>query len=210
MDRLLIIGAGGFGREMFAAARESVGFGESFAIGGFLDDRPGALDAFSGYPPVLADIEHYEPQSGDVFITALGDVSLRKRCALSFEARGARFITIVHRSAMLGPNVAVGPGSFIAPGVSLTADITVGRHVCIFHNSSVGHDSSLGDFSHVYAQCSIGGGVKIGETARVFPGSVVTPRRTVGDGATVGALSAVFTDVPPHSRVIGNPAAPLE
>ena len=37
MTNLIIIGAGGFGREMFGAAREAVGFGEQFRIKGFLD-----------------------------------------------------------------------------------------------------------------------------------------------------------------------------
>ena len=39
MKRLLIVGAGGFGREMFAAAREALGYGEDFIVAGFLDDN---------------------------------------------------------------------------------------------------------------------------------------------------------------------------
>lgn len=210
MDRLLIIGAGGFGREMFAAARESAGYGKEWTIGGFLDARPDALDAFAGYPPVIADVEHYEPQPGDVFVTALGDIAARRRCAGAIEGRGGRFVAVVHRSATLGPNVEVAPGAFIAPGARLTADIGVGRHACVFHNSSIGHDSRLGDFSHVYAQCSVGGGVHVGCGARIFPGAVIAPRRKIGAGATVGAGSIVFTDVPAGGRVFGNPAAPLE
>ncbi len=80
----------------------------------------------------------------------------------------------------------------------------------MFHNSSVGHDSVLGDFSHVYAQCSLGGGVILGDGARIFPGSVVVPRRMIGENATVGAGSAVFLNVPAGKTVQGNPASPLE
>ena len=80
----------------------------------------------------------------------------------------------------------------------------------MFHSSSVGHDAVLGDFSHVYAQCSVGGAVKVGEGAAVYPGSVVAPRRKIGAGAVVGAGSAVFVDVDPGVTVLGNPAAPLK
>ena len=53
MKHLLIVGAGGFGREMFGAAREAVGYGMEFDIKGFIDARLDALAAFEGYPPVV-------------------------------------------------------------------------------------------------------------------------------------------------------------
>ena len=209
MKRLLIVGAGGFGREMFGAAREAVGYGTDFEIGGFLDARSDALAGFEGYPAVIGDPATYEPRPGDVFVTALGGIEARRRCAEALEAKGAEFVAIVHRTAFVGPGVKIGAGSFVAPNAVLTADVTVGRHVSVFHCSSVGHDTVLGDYSHVYAQCSLGGAVKLGEGARVFPGSVIVPRRTVGAGATVGAGSTVIIDVAPGVTVFGSPAAPI-
>ncbi len=210
MKHLIIIGAGGFGREMFGAARECVGFGTDFDVKGFLDARSDALSGFSGYPPVVGSPDGYVPQTDDVFISALGSIPARRRCVAAIEAKGGVFVSLVHRSAFVGPNVTIGAGSFLAPHVSLTADVAVGRHVSVFHSSSVGHDSRLGDWSHVYAQCSLGGGVTLGEGAVVYPGSVVVPRRTIGAGAVVGAGSTVFLDVEPGVTVLGNPAAPLE
>ncbi len=210
MKHLLIIGAGGFGREAFAMAGESAGYGTEFDVKGFLDARADALDGFAGYPPVVGDPATYVPEADDVFITALGSVRARKRCAEAVEAKGGRFVSLVHKSVFMGPNVTIGDGCYIAPGVSLTADVAVGRHADVFHNASVGHDSILGDFSHVYAQCAIGGGVRLGEGAQVYPGAVVTPRRTVGAYAVVGAGSVAFLDVPDGVTVHGNPAAPVE
>ena len=180
MKHLVIVGAGGFGREMFGSAREAVGFGSEFDIKGFLDAKPTALDGFVGYPPIVGSPDSYVPAEDDVFITALGSIASRRRCVSSLEKKGAKFISIIHRTATIGPNVVIGDGSFIAPHVSLTVDISVGRHVSVFHSSSVGHDTVLGDFSHVYAQCSIGGGVKVGEGAVVYPGSVVVPLNKIG------------------------------
>ena len=209
MKHLIIVGAGGFGREMYGAARESVGFGTAFDIKGFLDARPDALSGFAGYPSVLGDPSTYVPQPDDVFITALGGIAARRRCAEALESRGAAFIAIVHRSASLGPNAVVGAGSFIAHNVTLTADVTVGRHACVFHNTSIGHDTVLGDFSHVYAQCAIGGAVKIGAGAAVYPGARVVPRRTLGADSVVGIGSVVLLDVAPGETVFGNPAKPV-
>ncbi len=209
MKNLLIIGAGGFGREMFAAAREACGFGEGFRIKGYLDGNPHALDGFDGYPSIIGSSESYVIEEDDVFVTALGNVDARKRCAEMIESRGGCFIPIIHRSASLGPNVVVGEGAFIAHNVVLTADVKIGRHACVFHGSVIGHDTRLGDFSHVYSLVSIGGGVSVGERASVFPGARIVPRISIGNGATVGIGSAVIRSVDPGITVFGVPAQRL-
>jgi sugar O-acyltransferase (sialic acid O-acetyltransferase NeuD family) len=209
MKNLLIIGAGGFGREMFAAAREAVGCGETFRIKGFLDGNRSALDGFSGYPDIIGAPETYEIEEDDVFVTALGNIDSRRRCAAMIESRGGRFISIVHRSASLGPNVSIGEGSFIAHNVVLTADIKVGRHSCVFHGSVIGHDTELADYTHVYSLVSIGGGVSIGEGSCIFPGARIVPRVKVGDSVTVGIGSAVVRDVDAGLTVFGVPATRL-
>jgi sugar O-acyltransferase (sialic acid O-acetyltransferase NeuD family) len=209
MKHLVIVGAGGFGREMYGAALNAVGCGELFVVKGFLDARADALAGFAGYPPVIGSPDGYVPAEGDVFVTALGSIEARRRCAAALEARGAEFVPIIDRTAFLGPNVRVGAGAYIARNVVLTADIEVGRHACVFHNASIGHDTMLGDFSHVYAQCAVGGAVRVGEGAAIYPGAVVMPRRTIGSGAVVGAGAVVALNVRDDETVFGNPAAPV-
>ena len=209
MKHLLIIGAGGFGREAYGVAREAVGYGTEFDVKGFLDANPKALDGFRGYPAIVGDPGTYVPEADDVFVTALGSVAARRACVAAIAAKGGAFISIVHRSAWLGPNVTVGEGSFISNNAVLTADITVGRHVCIFQGTSIGHDAVLEDFSHVYAQCALGGGVRVGAGASVYPGAVIVPRRTIGADAVVGAGATVLLNVPAGVTVFGNPAAPV-
>jgi sugar O-acyltransferase (sialic acid O-acetyltransferase NeuD family) len=206
MKNLVIIGAGGFGREMFGAAREALGYGDRFRIKGFLDGNPSVLDGFSGYPAIIGTPETYSIERNDVFITALGNIESRRRCADFVESRGGEFIPIIHRTASIGQNVTVGGGSFVAHNAVLTADVKVGRHSCIFHGAVIGHDSVLGDYSHIYSLVSIGGGVRIGEGASVFPGAKVVPRVAIGEGATVGIGSTVIRDVDRGITVFGSPA----
>lgn len=210
MKQLIIVGAGGFGRELASAALQAVGYGEKFVLKGFLDDRAAALDGFAGYPPILGSVAGYSIAAEDVFITALGDTAARARCVQVLEQRGAVFQSLIDRTAVLGMNVQIAEGCVIAANVSLTADIRVGAHSCVFHNTSVGHDTRIGNFAHLYAQVAVGGGVQIGDFARIYPGAVVVPRRKVGEGAVIGAGSVAFLDVPAHTTVVGNPAAPLE
>lgn len=209
MKHLVIIGAGGYGREMYGAALGSVGYGTEFDVKGYLDGNADALNGFAGYPSIIGSPETYVPESDDVFITALGSISSRRHCVKLIAERGGQFIPIVHRTAFLGPNVIVGVGSFVAHNVVLTADVHVGEHVAVFHNASIGHDTMLEDYSHVYALCSLGGSVRLGEGAIVYPGSVVTPRKTIGAGAVVGAGSTVLLNVRDGVTVFGSPAKPV-
>lgn len=210
MKHLIIIGAGGYGRELFGLAREAVGFGVEFDIKGYLDDRLDALKGFSGYPPVLGTPEAYSPEPDDVFVAALGDVGSRRRCVRLVESRGGRFIPIIHRSASIGPNCVIGDGAVVAQFACVMAEARIGRHAAVFQSSVIGHDSSLGDYAHVYSLCSIGGSVRLESGAVVYPGAVVTPRRTVGADAVVGAGSTVILNVKAGSTVFGSPAAPVK
>lgn len=59
MKNLLIIGARGFGREIYNLALESIGYGTEFTIKGFLDDKKEALDGYDGYPSIISSVENY-------------------------------------------------------------------------------------------------------------------------------------------------------
>ncbi len=209
MHRLLIVGAGGFGRELCGAARDCIGYGTDFEIAGFLDARPDALDGFAGYPPVVGSPDSYEPGPCDAFIAAIGGIAARRRCVSLMEGRGGRFMSLVHRTASVGPNVRIGEGSFVAQFATVSADASVGRHSCVFQCAVVGHDASVGDFAHVYAHCAVGGGARICDGAVLYPGAKIAPRRTVGTGAVVGLGAVAILDVKPGETVFGNPAAPV-
>ena len=68
MKQLLIIGARGFGREIYDLAINSQGYSVTFIIKGFLDDKKDALDEFLNYPSIVSSVENYEIQIDDVFI----------------------------------------------------------------------------------------------------------------------------------------------
>ena len=78
MKHLLIIGARGYGREVYNYALKSIGYGIDFDIKGYLDDNANALDGYEGYPPILSSVEKYEIQKNDVFLCALGEVKWKQ------------------------------------------------------------------------------------------------------------------------------------
>ena len=206
MKHLIIIGAGGFGREIASAAKACLGYGTDFTLKGFLDRDPSALDAFTGYPPLLGAPEGYQIQPDDVFFIALGNLTLRRRNVDLITSKGGRFQTLIHPTASLGQNVEIGEGCYIAHNTVLTADIKVGRNVCVFHGTVIGHDGRIGDCSHVSSLVFLGGGVRLGEGVTLHPGVRVAPFKTIGAGATVGIGSVVLSNIRPNTTVFGVPA----
>ena len=81
MKQLVIVGAGGFAREVYWYAQESVGFGTSFEIKGFLDGDVKLDEAEYAKleKPVVGDAGTYEISDEDVFVCAIGDPSVKKK-----------------------------------------------------------------------------------------------------------------------------------
>jgi sugar O-acyltransferase (sialic acid O-acetyltransferase NeuD family) len=206
MDSLIIVGAGGFGREVYAWATQCADYNKKWAIKGFLDDNPEALRSYHYSVPVLGRIGDYIPQEGECFAMGIGAIASKKRaCSLLLE-RGANFITLVHPSAVLGHNVTLGLGSIVCPHVTLTADIQIGKFVVINCNASMGHDVVVGDWTTISGHCDITGHCQLG--AEVFLGShaSIVPGRRIGDGSVIGAGSCVLQHTKPGKTVFGVPA----
>jgi sugar O-acyltransferase (sialic acid O-acetyltransferase NeuD family) len=208
-ERLYIVGAGGFGREIYGWARDCTDLWDGARFVGFLDDSADALDGFGLEHGVVASISDYTPQAGDALICGIGSVEAKQRVCRALCERGARFLTLVHPSAIVGRAVSLGEGVVLCPRVTLTCDITVGSMAMINCHSSAGHDVSIGAWATISAHCDLTGGTSVGDGAFLGSGARVLPGKKVGAGATVGAGSVVIRDVAGGERVFGNPARPF-
>ena len=90
---LIIIGAGDFGREVFAWAEQAVLNGAPWKIKGFLDARKHKLDGFCGYPPILASSDTYRIEDDDVFVGASGDPKDKLKFYSPIVEQGGPFVT---------------------------------------------------------------------------------------------------------------------
>ncbi|HSH09406.1 MAG TPA: acetyltransferase [Oceanipulchritudo sp.] len=207
MKQLVIIGAGGFGREVAEWARGCPAYLHEWEIAGFLDDR---VDALSRFPeielPVLGNTSDYEPRKNDVFLVALGKPELRRTMRERFISKGAEFTRLIHQSCILGRRIQLDPGVILCPGVVLTCDIHIGANCALNVRTAVGHDATMGADCQISSFCDITGYVQVGNAVMMGSRASVIPGRKIGDGAVLGAGSVVIADVPPNVTVFGNPA----
>ena len=210
MKDLCIIGARGFGREIYSAALECVGYGEEYTVKGFLDDDEHALDLTPGYPPIIDSVEHYQPTQNDVFVCALGNPRWQKHYVEIILEKGGQFISLIHPTAGIGKNTTIGCGCFILKDVGLSCDISIGDFVTIQARALLGHDVKIGCFNHIGSNSFMGGYVRLGDHNTVHPGSIILPHVEIGDNCIVGAGSVVIKRVKDGDTVYGNPAKVLK
>jgi len=202
--RLLIVGAGGFGREVLQWARDAWPEHASL-IAGFLSDDPRRLEGFSTGLGILGPVEAYEKRPGDYLLLAIGVAYIRRTVADRLKAQGAEFATLIHPTAVVAASAHIGGGSIVCPGAVISDAARLGQCVLVNYHASFGHDSSAGDFAVLSPYATLGGGAVIGEDVFLGLHASVGPGKRVGDRSKVSANSCVLTSTPNDAFIFGVP-----
>lgn len=210
MKQLIILGAGGMGREVYHLATECDGYNREYTIKGFLDDNEHALDGFDyPYPPILGKINDYHIESDDVFACSIGDVHTKVKIVEMIEGKGGKFISLICPKVEINKTARLGRGILAFHDVTIGSEAIIGNHVMLQSYAAIGHDVVVGDYVRIDPKASIVGGVKVGNRVTLHTMSILNHKVTVGDDAVVGALSFVIFKVKPGITVFGIPAKEL-
>jgi len=209
MKRLIIVGAGGFGREVLRFAQDFQLQRKEWEIAGFLDDNPRALEGYQYGLPILGSITDYLPHPGDCFVMGIESPQDKLAIAEKLRQRRAEFVSLIHPTVEIGNYVSVGVGCVLCPHAAISADVKLGDYVTLNAHATIGHDSILGDGCTISSFGFISGAVKLGKGVYVGVHGCILPRVQVGDFATVGAGSVVIKNIKSQTTVIGVPARKL-
>ena len=212
MKHLIIVGARGWGREVYASAIGTNAYisGE-YDVKGFLDSKEDALSGLNGtFPPIISSPENYVVQENDVFFIAMGDPKWRKHYAELMKSKGAQFISIICNGAYINPTAIIGEGTFIAGWTCISDNVKVGDFVMIHPYCDIGHDAQIGDFTSLEAYVFMGGMAKVGVGSTLHFKSSILRHKSVGNDVEVGAGSVVMRNIKDGLHVHGNPAVKIE
>lgn len=207
MRDLVIVGMGGFGREVADIVDAINAVEPTWNLLGFLDDSPYPRDADR---ISRLGLKHLGGTDADIppasYVIGIGSGVVRKRIARHLDAAGWSAATLIHPTATVGADTRIDDGSIVCAGVRLTTNIHLGAHVHVNLNCTVGHDSTLQAFTTLNPLVAISGNCRIGDEATLGTHSAVLPSLAVGARAVIGAGACVVRDVAPGITVKGVPA----
>jgi sugar O-acyltransferase (sialic acid O-acetyltransferase NeuD family) len=207
--RIVIVGAGGHGREIFAVLAACNHPHPRYAVLGFLDDGQPDNERLRrlgtrwlGGCDALKEIDA-------CYVLGVGSSSARHRVYERLSAiRGIPAPSIIHPTSWIGPDVELGLGTVVCAGVSITTNVRIGQHVHLNRGTTVGHDAVLGDFVTVAPLSAISGNVIVEDEAELGTGVCVIPGVKIGRAAVIGAAALVTRDIPSGVTAFGVPARP--
>jgi len=209
-EQLVIIGCGGFGREVFALVEALRARGGRWVVEGFVDDAPSDLDLARvrelGSRVVGSVADLVARMSPFTAVVAIGSPQIRRAIVDKLSGAPVSWAVLVHPDTTIGTRVGLGSGSIVAAGARLSTNIVVGRHVHIDQNVTVGHDCDLGDYNRLNPQACISGSVVLQDQVLVGASATVLQGLRVGMSSIIGAGAVVVRDVPASTVVKGVPA----
>ena len=206
----VIIGSGGFGREVLAHIRSDQKINSQFELLGFID-KDSSQGTVNGLPILGNDEWAFANLSGNVqFFCAIGESQRRMQLSESFKTHGFRPATLIHESANVLESTAIAKGTLVLAGASLTTGIVLGKGCIINLNACIGHDVFLGDYVTIHPGACLNGGVKVKEGSEIGSNAVVLPNIKIGKNSIIGAGAVVTKDVPDGEVWVGVPAKKMD
>ncbi|MFM6929674.1 MAG: acetyltransferase [Bdellovibrio sp.] len=205
MKKLIIIGAGGHGRETLWTARRA-----GYQIVGFLDDTPELLGRELLGCSIVGGIKDCDRYLDSQFIVALGSSRSRVKIVEVLKSRDVKFATVIDPDAMVDASVIVGEGTLICAGVICTTNIQIGKHCILNRLATLGHDVKLGDFVSIAPSATVSGNVNIAEIVEIGAGAVIKEKIEIKRESILGMGAVVLKDIPTRQVWVGNPARYLK
>lgn len=216
MKRIVIIGAGGFAREVAWLVRDINRAELHYEFLGYVVSDLTKVGEHDSRSEILGDYSWLEKNRSRVDAVAIGIGSpaarLKVGAALSeLFPDDAMWPALIHPSVQLDRSSAtVGRGVLLCAGAIGTVAITVRDYAMVNLSCTIGHEAVLGRGCVLNPTVNISGGVVLGDGVLVGTGAQILQYVEVGDGATVGAGAVVTKNVEPGTTVVGMPAKPLQ
>lgn len=200
MERLILIGAGGYAKSVLDSVDKF-----NFRMVGFLDEYK-TSGVHLGYPILGNSLEAVSVPEEYVYFISIGSNRERRVWYERLRARGLRLINVIDHTAVISEQATLGIGCFVGRMAIVNSHAVIGNNCIINTKALVEHGSRTADHVNLSTNAVINGDVRVGTGAFVGSCSVVNGQKSVGEWSTVGSGAVVVRDVPQGVTVVGVPA----
>lgn len=212
MKDLIIIGAGGLGRETAWTVERINAVNPEWNLLGFIDDKPNLKDKIIDGYRVLGNSVDVSTYPDAYYVCAVGNAKIRKSAVEKIKKiYPVKFATIIDPACVCcQERSSFGEGCIICANTYITVDVKIGNHVYFGADGTIGHDAKVGDFVTCYPGVNLSGSTRVGNESELGAGTVVIQGISVGKQTVVGAGSVVIRDLPDDCTAVGAPAKPIK
>ena len=213
MKNIVILGAGGFAKEVAFLIEEINLKSNSWSILGFIVDDKQKVRTQHGKYKIYSTDEWLLKVDKEINVAiGSGDTRLISKLTTKFRSNeNLIFPNLIHPNAIGDwERIKFGVGNIVCAGNIFTTDITVGSYNIFNLSCTVGHDTEIGDCNVFNPTVNISGGVRIGSNILVGTGSQILQYLSICSDSTIGAGAVVTKDVKESGVYIGIPAKRLK
>ncbi len=211
MKDIVIVGAGGFARDVLFLLQRINHENPTYNIIGFIDEQLDTGSIINGVPVIgNNDFLIRYPKELAVAI-AIGNGKIRKRLYNLFKDNSnLYFPNLIDPSVIRSEHITFGIGNIIYIGTILTINIQIENFVILNVSCNVGHDSILESYVTVSPSTNISGNVHIESLCYLGTSSSIIQGIHIGGNSTIGAGAVVIRDIPKNCTAVGIPAKPIK
>lgn len=167
MKKLLILGAGGYGKTVADLASQ-LGCYEKIA---FLDDgKSGA-----GILGTCEELFYFCDENTEVY-PAFGNNTVRMDWIAVLMEEGIPVPVLVHPTAYVSPRASIAPGTVVLPKAVVNTGVTVERGCIVNIGALIDHDTVIGEGSHLAPGAIVKAENRIPSGSKIDSGRVIENR----------------------------------
>lgn len=208
---ILIIGAGGFGREVQWLIERINSQKDEWNILGYIDDNIERCTIINGYE-VLGGIDYIEHYGKKInVVCAVGTSKIRKKIIDNLsDLDNISYPNLIDPSVEMSTYIDMGMGNIICAGTILTVNIKICDFSIINLDCTLGHDVVIEPFVTIYPSVNVSGNVIVGEQTELGTGTKIIQGKTIAKETIIGANSTVVKNIDMSGTYVGSPAKKIK
>tara|TARA_R110002051_G_scaffold159061_2_gene230425 strand:+ start:4092 stop:4733 length:642 start_codon:yes stop_codon:yes gene_type:complete len=203
-----IIGSGGFAKEVYFLANETLD--ETHEFLGFIDLKPlNNTIIVRGREIRVVDEDYFidnVPPSKDINIyCGIGNPKLLEKLSKRFD--NYIFPNLIHPNVIFDKiSVELGRGNILTAGCIFTVDIIIGSFNMFNLHTTIGHDVIIGDCNVLNPGTNISGCIQVGSRNLFGTNATVLQMLVIENDNLIGASSLLHKSIKSNSVMVGVPA----
>lgn len=211
MKDLIIIGAGGVGRETAWIVEQINRVNSTYNLLGFLDDNTDIWGTYINGYRVLGGVKYIQDNECNCeVVVAIANYDVKKKIVNKLKNQNISYSTIIHPNLNIHNSVEIGEGTIIYEGVIISPNVKIGNHVIVSPKSGIGHDSIIKDYVSVLWNVSISGNDLIEEGVTLGSASTIIQNKIIEKSVVIGAGAVLINNAKKNKIYVGVPARSIK